>query len=201
MALLALIASSPGGASAAIGCWDSSGRTATSASARHLLADSFYVLRQTLGDEAIVAAGDSLRLSPDLVWTDVAEFRRALAEERWSDALELYRGDFLDGFFVRNAADFDQWAMAERARLRALATRAASALAASLERAGRIAEAATAAERALEFAPYDEALFRDLIRLLIAFGQPRARGSCRAAVSSSGCARPGRCRPRRRRCG
>jgi hypothetical protein len=57
--------------------------------ARHLLADSLYVLRQTLGDGAIVATADSVRLSADFLWTDVAEFRRALAEERWSDAVAL----------------------------------------------------------------------------------------------------------------
>jgi DNA-binding SARP family transcriptional activator len=141
-------------------------------SARHLLADSLYVLRQTLGDEAIVASGEALRLSPDLVWTDVVEFRTALAEERWSDALKLYRGDFLDGFFVRNAADFDQWARAERARLQGCATRAASALAGVLERAGRLPEAASAAERALELSPCDETVFRDLVRLLIVTDNP-----------------------------
>ncbi len=127
MALLALIASSPGGAitrDRLVGLlWpDRDERTA-----RHLLADSLYVLRRTLGDAAIVATAGSVRLSPDLVWTDVAEFRRALDDERWSDAVTLYRGDFLDGFYVRNAVDFDQWAMSERARLNALATRAASA--------------------------------------------------------------------------
>jgi len=148
-------------------------------SARHLLADSVYVLRQTLGDEAIVASGESLHLSPDLVWADVVEFRAALADERWSDALERYRGDFLDGFFVRNAADFDQWAMAERSRLQGLATRAASALADSLQRAGRLPEAVNAAERALELSPFDETLFRYLVKALMA-----AENSARAMAIS-----------------
>ncbi len=143
-------------------------------SARHLLADSLYVLRQTFGDDAIVASAEALRLSSDLVWTDVAEFRRGLAGDRWREALALYRGDFLDGFHVRNAGDFDQWAHGERTRLRALATRAASALARDLEAAGRVADAVVAAERALELAPCDETVFRDVIRLLIAT-QNRAR--------------------------
>ena len=135
------------------------------------------MLRHTLGDEAIVASGESLQLSPDFVWTDVVEFRAALADERWSDALELYRGDFLDGFFVRNAADFDQWAMAERSHLQGLATRAATALADSLHRAGRLPEAVTAAERALELSPFDETLFRYLVRALMA-----AENSARATA-------------------
>jgi DNA-binding SARP family transcriptional activator len=174
IALLALVATSPGGAISRdrlLGLlWpDRDERTA-----RHLLADSLYILRRTLGEGSIIPSGEAVQLSPDVVWTDVVEFRKAVAEERWSYALELYRGDFLDGFFVRNSVDFDQWALAERSRLRACATRAASALAEALQTSGRIPEAAHAAERALEFAPCDETLFRDLIRLLIA-AENRAR--------------------------
>jgi DNA-binding SARP family transcriptional activator len=106
------------------------------------------------------------------------------AEERWPDALQLYRGDFLDGFFVRNAVDFDLWATAERARLRALATGAASALGDQLQRAGRLHEAATAAERALELSPCDEPSLRDLVRLLIATDN-RARARPSLAFSSN----------------
>jgi DNA-binding SARP family transcriptional activator len=167
IALLALVASSPGGAISRdrlLGVlWpDRDERTA-----RHLLADSIYVLRKTLGERSIVASGETLQLSADFVWTDVAEFRRAIAEERWTDALQLYRGDFLDGFYVRNAADFDQWVMTERDRLRAMAARAASTLAGSLQEVGRTTEAAIAAERTLELAPGDETSFRNLVRLLI----------------------------------
>ncbi len=111
--------------------------------ARHLLADSVYVLRRALGHEAISAAGETLRLSADHVWTDVTEFQRAVADARWSDALRLYRGEFLDGFFVRNATDFDQWALMERSRLHALAVRAANASASRQRRATDI-DSATA---------------------------------------------------------
>jgi DNA-binding SARP family transcriptional activator len=54
--------------------------------ARHLLADSLYVLRQALGEDAIVASAESVRLSGRLQ-IDVTEFNKALAEKRWSDAL------------------------------------------------------------------------------------------------------------------
>lgn len=144
--------------------------------ARHLLADSLYVLRQALGDASIVAAGESVRLSSQLVSTDVDELRHALNGERWADALALYRGDFLDGFFVRNSPDFDQWALSERTRLRSLALRAASTWAGALENAGRIDDAVAVAERALDLAPVDEAVFRDLVRLLLASGNGARAG-------------------------
>ena len=151
--------------------------------ARHLLADSLYVLRGALGARAIVTSNDTLRLAPELVWTDVAEFRTAVQEERWGDALELYRGDFLDGFHLRNANDFEQWALAERATLRTTALRAASLLANALEKSGRLAEAVTVTERRLELVSSDEAALRDLVRLLIASdNRGRAKVVARAFV-------------------
>jgi DNA-binding SARP family transcriptional activator/Flp pilus assembly protein TadD len=173
MALLALVATAPGASISRdrlLGLlWpDRDERTA-----RHLLADSLYVLRQALGDDAFITTGEAVRLSGGL-HVDVTEFNQALSDERWGDALALYRGDFLDGFFVRDAADFDQWALTQRTHLRDLATRAASAWARELERAGQINEAVTAAERALALAPLDENVFRDLVKLLIASGN-RAR--------------------------
>ena len=168
LALLALIASAPDQTIARdrlLGLlWPDRDERA----ARHLLADSLYVLRQALGDDAVFSAGETLRLSTDVVQTDVVAFHEALAKERWSDALRLYRGDFLDGFFVRNAVDFDRWALMERDRLRSLATRAASSLARALHRAGRTRDATAAAERALELSPSDEPTFRELVRLLVA---------------------------------
>ena len=144
--------------------------------ARHLLADSLYILRQTLGRDAITASSDALHLSADLVWADVAVFRCALTERRWTAALEVYRGDFLDGFNLRNAPDFDRWAMTERAYLRASAARAASAAAQALERDGRISDAIAAAERRLDLAVHDEAALREVVRLHNAAGN-RARAA------------------------
>ncbi|MGZ3546557.1 MAG: BTAD domain-containing putative transcriptional regulator, partial [Gemmatimonadaceae bacterium] len=183
IALLALVASSPGETISRDRLLGFLWPDRDEATARHLLADSIYVLRKTLGEQAIVASGETLRLSTDLVWTDVAEFRRAMAEERWADALQLYRGDFLDGFYVRNAADFDQWALAERDRLRTMAARAATTLASSLEETGRPMEATAAAERALELAPGDETAFRNLVRRLIATNNhARAQSVARAFI-------------------
>jgi hypothetical protein len=47
--------------------------------ARRLLSDSVYVLRKTLGKEAIHSAGDDLRLDLGVVRCDVGEFEEALA--------------------------------------------------------------------------------------------------------------------------
>ena len=181
IALLALLASSPGGSLSRDRVLALLWPERDERSARHLLADSLYILRQTLGRDAITASSETLHLSADLVWSDVAIFRSALSERRWSAALEVYRGDFLDGFNLRNAAEFDQWAMTERAYLRASAARAASAEAEALERDGRMSDAIAAAERRLDLAVHDEAALREVVRLHNAAGN---RG--RAAVIARG---------------
>ena len=183
IALLAVVATSPGEVISRDRLLGFLWPDRDEATARHLLADSIYVLRKTLGERAIVASGETLRLSTDFVWTDVGEFRRAIAEERWADALKLYRGDFLDGFYVRNAVDFDQWALTERGRLRAMAARAATTLAASLEEAGRPMEATAAAERALELAPGDETSIAESRPAADCNEQSRARAvGCRTFI-------------------
>ena len=46
--------------------------------ARHLLATSLYDLRQVLGDDAILATGEDLRLNAARVRSDVREFDAAI---------------------------------------------------------------------------------------------------------------------------
>ena len=151
--------------------------------ARHLLSDSVYLLRRALGQDAILTTGAELRLPPKEVAVDVSAFRQAAAAGECREALSLYRGDFLDGFLVRNAGEFDHWAELERVRLRHEASGVASALAAALDQQGLVSEAVPWAERALELAPYDEAGFRRLLDLLVRTGnQSRAAAAARAFV-------------------
>jgi DNA-binding SARP family transcriptional activator/Flp pilus assembly protein TadD len=135
--------------------------------ARHLLSDSLYVLRQSLGSGAILATGEELRLAPDRWEVDAAAVGSALQRRDWTDALARYRGDFLEGFFVRDAVEFERWVEGERARLRAAISGAASALAESLEAAGEDSAAVIWRHRALQLSPYDERVFRRLLDLLI----------------------------------
>lgn len=134
--------------------------------ARHALSQLVYQLRRALGTEAIHSHGDDA-VSVDGVWCDVAAFEAALADNRPEDALELYRGDFLAGFFVPDAAaELDEWIAAERTRLRAAAAGAAWMLAQREERARNAAGAAHWAHRAVSLAPDDERGVAELVRLL-----------------------------------
>jgi DNA-binding SARP family transcriptional activator/TolB-like protein len=135
--------------------------------ARHALSQIVYQLRRALGAEALVSRGDdAVGIDPGRVWCDVAAFDAALAENRPEDALELYRGDFLAGFFTPDASpDLDEWIAAERSRLRIAAAGAAWILARRDEQARNAAGAAHWAHRAVALTPDDERATAELIRL------------------------------------
>jgi DNA-binding SARP family transcriptional activator len=136
--------------------------------ARHALSQLVYQLRRTLGAGALVSKGDeTLGIDSTRLWCDVTAFEEALAGQRLEDALELYRGEFLAGFFVPDAApELDEWIAAERTRLRAAAADAAWTLATREERGGNGTGAAHWARQAAALRPDDEHAVRDLVKLL-----------------------------------
>jgi len=118
LALLALLASAPNGRGVGrerlVGLlWPDSSPDA----ARRLLSESLYVIRKELGENAIIAAGDELILDSTVVPSDVADFRRAVANDALERAVAVYSGPFLDGWFVDDAAEFERWATRERDEL------------------------------------------------------------------------------------
>lgn len=135
--------------------------------ARNALSQALHVLRAALSEPAIVTRGESeVGLNPDVVWCDASAFEAALDSGRASEAMALYRGDLLDGFFVTGAPEFERWLERERERIRARASEAASHMADVEAGAGHLASAVRWARRALEVSPYEEAALRRLIELL-----------------------------------
>ena len=123
-------------------------------------------LALVLGDDAITdPADESIALDPERCWCDAAAFRTALDTGRTADALELYRGDFLQGFSVQSAG-LRRWMKAERAVLRRQAAQGARQLADQYESCGRLTSAVTWAKRCLELQSDDERVLRRLLRLL-----------------------------------
>jgi TolB-like protein/DNA-binding SARP family transcriptional activator/Tfp pilus assembly protein PilF len=108
---------------------------------RALLSDSIYRVNQAVGAEAIVATGDDLRLSTDVLPSDVAAFEDAIERSEWLSATAQYVGPFLDGFFLSEADEFERWANTERDRLARSYARALEALSESAERSGDAVEA------------------------------------------------------------
>ena len=132
--------------------------------ARGALRRSLYFLRRACGDDVIVSRGeDDLGIRADALWCDVPTFEQALAAGRHSEALELYRGELLDGFYVAGAPAMEQWLDGERVRLRAGAARAAWA---ASDAAGPTAIGAMWARRAVDLAPLEDRGVRRLLTVL-----------------------------------
>jgi DNA-binding SARP family transcriptional activator len=135
--------------------------------ARAALRRTLSVLSSALDGHGLVVEGDTLALDPELVRVDVDDFR-ALARSDDVDALEkavdLYRGDLLAGFGLRDSADFDEWQLSAAQELR-------RDLASVLERLtdelaqGDIDAAIAYARRWVELDPLHEPAHRALIAL------------------------------------
>ncbi|CAN5754642.1 hypothetical protein BH23GEM3_BH23GEM3_10380 [soil metagenome] len=110
--------------------------------ARHLLRDTTYALRVALGQDAVLAVGDELRLDRSQVRCDLWEFEAALESGDLTGAVAHRTGPFLDGFHLRDSPEFDTWAAAERGRLEARHAEALEALADGAASRGDAAEAA-----------------------------------------------------------
>jgi TolB-like protein/DNA-binding SARP family transcriptional activator len=135
--------------------------------ARNSLSNMLHQIRRALGSGVVVGRGEEVRVAEDQVWCDATAFDAALAANRQVDALELYRGDLLEGVFVPGAsAEFEHWIEVERSRLRRRASEAASALVARCEAEQRPAEAVRWARRAAALDPFEEPAARRLIVLL-----------------------------------
>jgi DNA-binding SARP family transcriptional activator/TolB-like protein len=129
--------------------------------ARGSLRQALHHLGRSLGEGVIVSRGDEeIGLAPGALWCDAVEFEKALAEDRPEDALALYRGDLLEGFFVADAPEFERWLEPMRARLRDRASAAALALAERATQAGEWARAGEWAALAARVAPGDERVAR-----------------------------------------
>ncbi len=89
-------------------------------------------------------------------------------------ALELYRGDFLAGFYIRDAQQFEEWARIERERYQILALKAAQGLTIHYLHHEHYAAGIAIAQRWLYWDALNEDAHRLLMLLLLQSGQRTA---------------------------
>jgi predicted ATPase len=90
---------------------------------------------------------------------------------RMRQMVDLYRGDFLEQFFLSDSETFEEWAALYRERYRRLVLEALSALAAHDELRGNCRQAREYAWRLVALEPWHEEAHRRLMRLLAIEGQ------------------------------
>ena len=123
--------------------------------ARRSLNEAVRRLRSALGAERLLTRGDALQLTASELEVDVRQFETLRAEGQLR-ALELLRGEFLEGFHVDDAPLFEDWMEAQRAQIRDAATGLLVARAEEQLAVNRYVEARALARRALALDPFSE---------------------------------------------
>ena len=174
--------------------WPDRPASAALANLRHTLAS----LRTTLGERLQEPDGSihsffhasSNRLQFKLssaVWVDLCEFEQRLAKaarERdkglqtniahLSDAVQLYRGRFMEGFYLRGCPEFEDWMLLRRENTVLLQQKALRSLAEALEASGAFDLALATMRQLLQLEPWDESAHRKMMALLASQGQRSA---------------------------
>ncbi len=132
-------------------------------------------------------------------WLDVETFDQQISQtarpEGWAltpesvaslrEAIALYRGDFLEGFHVRDAPGFEEWVLGEQERLRQLALQALHILAVYHTGRGECVAGVDYVTRLLALDPWREKAHRQLMLLLARSGQ-RSAGAVRDLPAGAG---------------
>ena len=138
--------------------------------ARHGLNQLLYAQRRFLGVERLFLGNKTLRLDRELMAADVWEFDDACDSGASEEAVRLYGGPFLDGFFLRGAPEFERWVESERRRLAQRCVEALDVLATAATAIGDHPRAAEWWRRAVEVNPFDTVVVIRLVEARIAAG-------------------------------
>lgn len=144
--------------------------------ARNSLRQTLFTIRRSLGtaaDATLRIEMDSLGLTAAVVDVDVWQVQRLLndaSRTALEEAVSLYRGDLLAGFYL-NESGFDDWLTGERERLRVRMFEAMASLLRQQTDDNDLVSATRTAERLVTLDPLDEAAHRALARLLLRQGQ------------------------------
>ena len=164
--------------------WPDSSRSSGQAGLRN----SLHELRHVLRDDRLDSDRDTIALTsnPGLC-SDVESFRSLLAECRAHShgaeeicsaclaplgaAVDLYRGDFMGGFSLRDTINFDDWQLSQTESLRSEAEIAFDCLIRCLREAGQHSRAIGYAHRWLELDGASEQAHRYLMALYAVSGK------------------------------
>lgn len=135
--------------------------------ARAALRKTVFHLRRSLGEHVVLSRGDDeVGVDFATLTVDAMALHDAAQRRDMQTVVDMYSGQFLDGFFIDDAATFDDWLARQRRHLHDLAFDAAWSLAENAEQAGDTFSAAHWARRAADLVPDDEGALRRLMELL-----------------------------------
>lgn len=141
------------------------------AAARTSLSKCLSNLRELVGDAVLVERQTVAFNRHQPYHLDTEQFLAGIGQPptpetipTWQTALDLYCGDFLEGFYVREAPDFEQWMLVQRAHYREAVVQGLHTLANYFDQQGDLANAITHTRRLLTLEPWREEAHRQLIQ-------------------------------------
>ncbi|MEZ4861016.1 MAG: BTAD domain-containing putative transcriptional regulator [Caldilineaceae bacterium] len=151
------------------------------AAARTSLSKCLSNLRALVGDAVVVERQTVAFNRHHLYHLDTEHFLAGIGQpptpetiHTWQATLARYRGDFLEGFYVREAPDFEQWVLVQRAYYRESVVQGLHTLANWHEQQGDLLQAISYTRRLLTLEPWREEAHRQLMMRLAHNGQRAA---------------------------
>jgi predicted ATPase len=129
-------------------------------------------LRALVGEHLLITREEVTFNRDSPYWLDVEVFLSALADMGNKDlgalhrAVELYQGDFLEGFYVAEALDFEEWAAGRRSLLKGMMLQALHTLVAGHLEREEYAAGLEYGNRLLALEPWREETHRHMMLLL-----------------------------------
>ncbi|HSJ14450.1 MAG TPA: BTAD domain-containing putative transcriptional regulator [Longimicrobiales bacterium] len=138
--------------------------------ARGALKQMLHGIKRELEVPRLTLGARELRLNPEAITSDLADFEAALARGNPEGAVAVYRGPFLDGFHLRDVPEFERWVEEERSRLARAAAGALESLATRAAEAGDHRDAADWWRRLTAHDPFSARAALGLMAALTAVG-------------------------------
>jgi DNA-binding SARP family transcriptional activator len=144
------------------------------AAARHSLNEAVRVIRRAAGEQVVDTSGGRVRLALENLDLDLDRLESLAEREDWQAASELVAGEFLEGFAVPGASDFEEWITAERGLWRRRGVEILTRCAEQLLRSGQGVDAIRMIRRAIALDPRSEPAVCTLMRGLALTGERTA---------------------------
>lgn len=148
--------------------------------AKKNLRDLLFNLRQILGDYLLITRSTVVFVHDRPYQLDVEQLRAHLKDftptaglEALHSVISLYQGEFLEGFFVRDAGPFEEWMLLEREQLHELHLHALSLLIDYYIAAGEYNAALPFTQKLLGLQPWHEQAHRQQMLCLAHAGRLR----------------------------
>lgn len=139
--------------------------------AQSALRKALHFIRAELGEAMLLNRGkDAIIVDRSVLRCDATALGVAFDAGEDDNVLRLYTGEFLAGFHISDAPEFEEWIEHQRRQYLDMAVKSALRLARMRAHADQTEEAVEAMEAAVRLAPYNALIVRSAVELMIRSG-------------------------------